>query len=119
MPQVLAAADLVLGRSGAGTIWECAVAGKPMVLVPLSGSGTRGDQVENAGYFERRGAALVLSGEGLDGRTLGEAVTRLALDGERRRAMAAAAAAIGEADGAALIAGAVLELVGEGTGGKP
>jgi UDP-N-acetylglucosamine--N-acetylmuramyl-(pentapeptide) pyrophosphoryl-undecaprenol N-acetylglucosamine transferase len=119
MPHLLAAADLVLGRSGAGTVWECAVTGKPMVLVPLSGSGTRGDQVENAGYFERRGAALVLSGEGLDGRKLGEAVARLALDGEKRRAMAAAAAAIGAADGAALIAEAVLELIGEKTGGKP
>ncbi|MDR2159472.1 MAG: undecaprenyldiphospho-muramoylpentapeptide beta-N-acetylglucosaminyltransferase [Treponema sp.] len=114
MPHVLAAAELVLGRSGAGTVWECAVTGKPMILVPLSGSGTRGDQVENAGYFEKRGAAVVLSGAPPDGRTLGEMVARLALDGEKRRAMAAAAAAIGEADGAALIAEAVLEL----TGGK-
>jgi UDP-N-acetylglucosamine--N-acetylmuramyl-(pentapeptide) pyrophosphoryl-undecaprenol N-acetylglucosamine transferase len=118
MPQVLAAAELVLGRSGAGTVWECAVAGKPMVLIPLRGSGTRGDQVENAGYFERRGAALALSGGEIDGRRLGEAVARLALDGEKRRAMAAAATAIGEADGAALIAGAVLELIGEKTGGE-
>ncbi|MDR1618259.1 MAG: undecaprenyldiphospho-muramoylpentapeptide beta-N-acetylglucosaminyltransferase [Treponema sp.] len=117
MPHVLAAADLVLGRSGAGTVWECAVAGKPMVLVPLSGSGTRGDQVENAGYFERRGAALALSGGGLDGRLLGETIGRLALDGERRRAMAAAAAAIGKVDGAALIAEAVLEIIGEKIGG--
>ncbi|MDR1899715.1 MAG: undecaprenyldiphospho-muramoylpentapeptide beta-N-acetylglucosaminyltransferase [Treponema sp.] len=113
MPHVLAAAELVLGRSGAGTVWECAVTGKPMVLVPLSGSGTRGDQVENAGYFERQGAALALTGGGLDGRKLGEAVAALALDGEKRRAMAAAAAAVGKADGAALIAAAILELIGE------
>jgi UDP-N-acetylglucosamine--N-acetylmuramyl-(pentapeptide) pyrophosphoryl-undecaprenol N-acetylglucosamine transferase len=60
MPAVLAAADLVLGRSGAGTVWECAAAGKPMILVPLAGAGTRGDQVENARFFEKAGAARVI-----------------------------------------------------------
>ena len=63
MPHVLAAAELVVGRSGAGTLWECATVGRPMVLIPLSGSGTRGDQVENARFFERAGAAMVLAGE--------------------------------------------------------
>jgi UDP-N-acetylglucosamine--N-acetylmuramyl-(pentapeptide) pyrophosphoryl-undecaprenol N-acetylglucosamine transferase len=118
MPHVLAAADLVRGSSGAGTVWECAVTGKPMVLVPLSGSGTRGDQVENARYFEKRGAALVLSGGELDGRKLEETAARLALDEGERRAMAAAAAAIGAADGAALITEAVLELIGDKNGEK-
>jgi UDP-N-acetylglucosamine--N-acetylmuramyl-(pentapeptide) pyrophosphoryl-undecaprenol N-acetylglucosamine transferase len=71
MPQVLAAADLVLSRSGAGTVWENATLGKPLVLLPLRGRGTRGDQVENAEFFERAGAALVLrppaAGELADG----------------------------------------------------
>jgi UDP-N-acetylglucosamine--N-acetylmuramyl-(pentapeptide) pyrophosphoryl-undecaprenol N-acetylglucosamine transferase len=58
MPHVLSAADLVLCRSGAGTIWECASIKKPMILLPLRGSGTRGDQVENARLFEKAGAAL-------------------------------------------------------------
>ena len=62
MPDVMAAAELVMGRSGAG-IWEWAVSGKPMLLIPLSGSGTRGDQVENARYFENKGAAQVLLGD--------------------------------------------------------
>ena len=55
---VLAAAELVLCRSGANTIWECKSLRKPMLLIPLRGAGTRGDQVENARLFERRGAAL-------------------------------------------------------------
>ena len=33
-----------------------------MVLIPLCGSGTRGDQVDNARYFEEKGAAVVLAG---------------------------------------------------------
>lgn len=54
---ILAASTIVAGRAGAGTIWEAAALGKPMVLIPLSGSGTRGDQVENARMAETLGAA--------------------------------------------------------------
>jgi len=58
LPHIIAAAELVLCRSGAGTIWECASLHKPMVLIPLRGSGTRGDQVENARLFGEAGAAI-------------------------------------------------------------
>lgn len=63
MPDVLAAADLVLSRAGANSIWECAVLQKPMILIPLCGAGTRGDQVENAKFFTSHQAALVLEGQ--------------------------------------------------------
>lgn len=66
MPDVLCAADVVLSRAGANSIWECATLGKPMVLVPLMGSGTRGDQVDNAMYFFKKGAAIVLEGADAD-----------------------------------------------------
>jgi UDP-N-acetylglucosamine--N-acetylmuramyl-(pentapeptide) pyrophosphoryl-undecaprenol N-acetylglucosamine transferase len=109
MPHILAAAELVLGRSGAGALWECAALGRPMVLIPLRGSGTRGDQVENARYFEEAGAAVVLQGEAVS--ALGETVRSLAADGERRAAMSRASAAIGAADSAGLIAREVLSLL--------
>ncbi|GHV80272.1 UDP-N-acetylglucosamine--N-acetylmuramyl-(pentapeptide) pyrophosphoryl-undecaprenol N-acetylglucosamine transferase [Spirochaetia bacterium] len=111
MPQVLAAAELVLGRSGAGTVWEAATAGKPMVLIPLHGSGTRGDQVENAAFFEKAGAAVVIKGTGDRGATaavLAAAVAALAEDTPMRNAMAAASARIGSRDGADLIARSLL-----------
>lgn len=63
MKDVLKACDIVLSRSGANSIWECSVCAKPMVLIPLCGSGTRGDQVDNAKYFEKAGAAKVLLGD--------------------------------------------------------
>jgi UDP-N-acetylglucosamine--N-acetylmuramyl-(pentapeptide) pyrophosphoryl-undecaprenol N-acetylglucosamine transferase len=63
---VIAAADVVVSRAGANSLSECAQAGKPLVLVPLAGAGTRGDQVENAAFFARRGAALVLDGKTAD-----------------------------------------------------
>ena len=70
MPDVIAAADVILSRSGANSIWEAAVMYKPMVLVPLCGSGTRGDQVDNAKFFENKKAASVLLGEQATGKNL-------------------------------------------------
>ncbi|MDR0569376.1 MAG: undecaprenyldiphospho-muramoylpentapeptide beta-N-acetylglucosaminyltransferase [Spirochaetaceae bacterium] len=104
MPHVLAAAELVVGRSGAGTLWECASAGKPMVLIPLSGSGTRGDQVENARFFESAGAAVTLDGSAVTPENLSRMVADLAEDEEKRNRMAEASARIGIEDGARLIA---------------
>ncbi len=63
MPDVIAAADVILSRAGANSIWEAAVLAKPMVLIPLCGSGTRGDQVDNARFFESFNAADVLVGQ--------------------------------------------------------
>ncbi|HTH14766.1 MAG TPA: UDP-N-acetylglucosamine--N-acetylmuramyl-(pentapeptide) pyrophosphoryl-undecaprenol N-acetylglucosamine transferase, partial [Spirochaetia bacterium] len=62
MPDLYAGADLIFGRAGAGTLWESAAAGKPLVLLPL-GAGSRGDQVRNAELFEARGAARVLGAD--------------------------------------------------------
>jgi UDP-N-acetylglucosamine--N-acetylmuramyl-(pentapeptide) pyrophosphoryl-undecaprenol N-acetylglucosamine transferase len=115
LPHVLAAAELVLGRSGAGTVWESAAAGIPLVLIPLRGSGTRGDQVENARFFEKAGAALVLSGGDVDARALSRAVASIAEDETKRKAMAAASKHIGEIDGAALIADSICAFLGEST----
>ncbi len=78
MPDVLAAADVVLSRAGANSLWECSVLGKPLVLVPLCGSGTRGDQVENARFFEKKGAACVLVGKEANSVNLRETLTKMA-----------------------------------------
>jgi UDP-N-acetylglucosamine--N-acetylmuramyl-(pentapeptide) pyrophosphoryl-undecaprenol N-acetylglucosamine transferase len=40
-----------------------------MILLPLRGSGTRGDQVENARLFEKAGAALNLADAPPDGQS--------------------------------------------------
>jgi len=109
MPHVLAAAELVLGRSGAGTVWESATLGKPMILVPLCGSGTRGDQVENARFFEKQGAALVLTGDEARPETLSALVNILAEDPSRRGAMADAANRIGSLDGTAIISDSIIK----------
>ncbi|MDR3147548.1 MAG: undecaprenyldiphospho-muramoylpentapeptide beta-N-acetylglucosaminyltransferase [Treponema sp.] len=122
MPQVLAAADLVLSRSGAGTVWENATVGKPMILLPLRGSGTRGDQVENAEFFEKAGAAFVLRSATVTGGTVSAAdlvalVRVLAEDPAKTAAMAAAAAGITRVDGAACIAGVLEDALSAPPGG--
>ena len=112
MPHVMASAEVVMGRSGAG-VWEWAVSGKPMLLIPLRGSGTRGDQIENARYFKESGAAQVLAPCGNDEKinpeTLISAVKTLACDSEKRESMAEASAKTGENDGAKQIANFLAE----------
>ena len=66
MPDVVAASDIVMGRAGANSIWEAAVLLKPMLLIPLCGNGTRGDQVDNAKFFEEKNAAKVLIDQEVD-----------------------------------------------------
>jgi len=124
MPHVMAAAEIVLGRSGAG-IWEWAVCGKPMILIPLRGSGTRGDQVENARYFKEAGAAIVLTdGLAINNEKLTmtnelvRVVKMLAQDNEKRNTMAACSAKIGERDGAKIIACALAEKINSMIGEK-
>ena len=77
MPDVLAAADVILSRAGANSIWEAAVLAKPMVLIPLCGSGTRGDQVDNAEFFRQRDAAMVLLGEEANSQNLKACLQKL------------------------------------------
>ncbi|MDR1211012.1 MAG: undecaprenyldiphospho-muramoylpentapeptide beta-N-acetylglucosaminyltransferase [Spirochaetaceae bacterium] len=112
MPHVLAASDLVLGRSGAGTLWECAVLGRPMVLIPLRGRGTRGDQVENAEVFRKAGAAIVLSPEELrNGQGLSR-VLALADDAGKLAAMAACSEETGRTSAASCIAETMVHSIG-------
>jgi len=50
----------VICRSGANTLAELAALGRPSILIPLSKTGSRGDQLRNAEVFRARGAARVL-----------------------------------------------------------
>ncbi len=83
MPDVLAAADVILSRAGANSLWEAAVLYKPMVLVPLCGAGTRGDQVDNAEFFRSKNAAEVLLGDDADSEHLKASLTQM-LDNSKR-----------------------------------
>ncbi|MBS0358702.1 MAG: undecaprenyldiphospho-muramoylpentapeptide beta-N-acetylglucosaminyltransferase [Proteobacteria bacterium] len=62
---LLAAADLVISRAGANSIYELLALRKPSILIPLSAKASRGDQIQNAEYFEEKGLMTVLPDERL------------------------------------------------------
>ncbi len=102
MPDVIACADVLLSRAGANTLWESAVEGKAAVLIPLCGSGTRGDQVDNARFFEKNGAAFVLAGKEADSANLRIQLEKL-LDKDLRNKMAENAKKLAGGKRAALV----------------
>lgn len=108
MPDVLAASTVVVGRSGAGTLWEAAAVGVPLILIPLEGPGTRGDQVENAEYFQSQGAALVLSGSSVTAANLVDLLKRVLGDRALRESLVQGVRTIGQLDGTTLIAAAII-----------
>lgn len=50
-------ADLVVTRGGSNTIFELLAMQKLHIIVPLGKEASRGDQIENADYFEKHGYA--------------------------------------------------------------
>ena len=109
---LIAAADLVICRSGAGTLTEMAVSGTPTLIVPLP-TAAEDHQVLNAREMERIGAAQVLYQEafwdnasihsGLDGKKLAQQVLALCADEERLQAMGEAAKTLPKANSLELI----------------
>jgi UDP-N-acetylglucosamine--N-acetylmuramyl-(pentapeptide) pyrophosphoryl-undecaprenol N-acetylglucosamine transferase len=98
LPDVLALADLVVSRSGAGTLAELTALGKPAVFIPLATSAGN-EQAHNARHLEESGAAVALIGEVTADRLVA-AAGPLLTDPARRAAMAARARAHGRPDAA-------------------
>jgi len=59
MPQLYAAADLLVTRAGAGTIAELATVGAPAIVVPWPDA-AENHQVDNAKVLSQQGAALLI-----------------------------------------------------------
>lgn len=108
LPDAIAAADLVVSRSG-GTVFELAAIGRPSVLVPYPHA-TADHQAKNARWLAEAGAAVVLPDADCTGERLRELVGALLSDRRRLDAMAEAASAVGRPESAARIAEAALEL---------
>jgi UDP-N-acetylglucosamine--N-acetylmuramyl-(pentapeptide) pyrophosphoryl-undecaprenol N-acetylglucosamine transferase len=103
----LAAADLVLARSG-GSIFEVIAAGRPAILVPFPFA-TADHQTANAEWMRTGGAAAVIPDAELSAERLAAEVTAVIGDEARLRSMAAAARALAKPDAARRIADEVLE----------
>ena len=95
LPERIARSHLVIGRSGASTIAELTVLGRPGMLVPLPGA-LDADQKHNALVMADAGAGWVLDQATLSPQSLGTALTQLLSEPARLSAAAAAARSLGQ-----------------------
>ena len=103
LPQRMARAHLVIARSGASTLSELAVIGRPAILIPYP-SAMDDHQSANAAVMEKAGAALVIKQSALDAEKLARLLEEILTDPERLRNYAEAAKSLGHADAAQRLA---------------
>ncbi|MBM7497064.1 undecaprenyldiphospho-muramoylpentapeptide beta-N-acetylglucosaminyltransferase [Oerskovia paurometabola] len=107
-----AVADLVVCRSGAGTVSELAALGIPAVYVPLPIG--NGEQRLNAAPVVRAGGGILVDDDAFTAAWVAQNVPALVADGDRLRTMASLASRAGIQDAAARVA----DLVAQAAGGS-
>jgi len=113
LPQRMAAAHLIVSRSGASTVAELSAIGRPAVLVPLPHALDQ-DQFANAGVLAEAGGAIRLAqGEFTPDRLAAE-IERLAAAPEALARMAQGARSAGTLDAAERLADLVAKVAGFG-----
>jgi UDP-N-acetylglucosamine--N-acetylmuramyl-(pentapeptide) pyrophosphoryl-undecaprenol N-acetylglucosamine transferase len=105
MGDLLAAADLVVCRSGATTLAELSSVGRAAILVPYPFA-TDDHQTRNADPFVEAGAAIRVADADLDLHLFRDTITGLLVDPARRAIMSAAARSLGRPDSARAVADA-------------
>lgn len=110
MEQAYAAADLMVGRSGAGTVMETAVVGLPTVFVPLPHG--NGEQARNADFLVDGGAARLVPNAEFTAARMLEVALPLLRDPDELRRMGEACRGLVPADAAGDLARRILDLAG-------
>lgn len=77
LADLYAAADLIISRSGANSLYEILALGKLHILIPLSAKVSRGDQIQNAEFFKKQGISTVIDEESLTEARLAQALEEL------------------------------------------
>jgi UDP-N-acetylglucosamine--N-acetylmuramyl-(pentapeptide) pyrophosphoryl-undecaprenol N-acetylglucosamine transferase len=114
LPEAIAAADLVISRSG-GSVFELAAIGRPSILVPYPHA-TADHQAKNATWLSDAGAAVVVPDADLTAETLRGLIGALLSDPRRMEVMADAARQVGRPDAADRVADEALALARGGRG---
>jgi UDP-N-acetylglucosamine--N-acetylmuramyl-(pentapeptide) pyrophosphoryl-undecaprenol N-acetylglucosamine transferase len=104
-------AHLVVGRAGAGTVCEFAIAGKPAILVPLA-IAIDDDQGENARLLADAGGAEIARESQLTVDSMARALTTLLNNPGRLARMAAASRSVAIPDAAERLADVVEKTAG-------
>ena len=105
--ELLSAADLVVIRSGAGSLFDTAAVGRAAILVPFPHA-TGDHQLHNARFFTERGAAELLPDADVTPETLRQKVEALLQDEARRRELATRIKQLATPEAAAEVAGRLL-----------
>lgn len=106
MPLRMAAADLIIARSGAMTLTELAALGKPSILIP-SPNVTENHQYFNAKTYSDAGAAILIEEKDLTGEGLYQTLRDMVFDRGRLNSMERAAKSLAHPDATAQICDAV------------
>ncbi|UOM36958.1 undecaprenyldiphospho-muramoylpentapeptide beta-N-acetylglucosaminyltransferase [Acuticoccus sp. I52.16.1] len=103
LPARIAAAHLVVSRSGASTVAELSIIGRPGLLVPLPGALDQ-DQAHNADALAALGGARRLDQKAMTPEVLAAELTSLMTDPARLAGMAAGATGLARPDAAERLA---------------
>lgn len=114
LPERMAQSHLVIGRSGASTIAEVTVLGRPAVLVPLPGA-LDADQKNNALVVEAAGAGWIEEQATLTPQSLCTRLTNLLTTPDALTKAAAAARSLGQPRAVEKLADIAEMLAGKGT----
>jgi UDP-N-acetylglucosamine--N-acetylmuramyl-(pentapeptide) pyrophosphoryl-undecaprenol N-acetylglucosamine transferase len=112
LPQRMARAHLIISRSGASTVSELAVIGRPAILIPYPFA-MDDHQAANATVMERAGAAWAVRQEKLDAIKLAQLLQDIFANPAELARRAAAAHALGRPDAALRLADLVETLGGK------
>jgi len=111
MDQAYAAADLMVARSGAGTVTETALAGLPVIFVPLPHG--NGEQAKNAAGVVAAGGGILIDDADLTSERLAHEAIRILSDDTMLAAMSEAAIHVMPRDAAQAVARYALDAAGE------
>jgi len=118
LPARMAAAHLIISRSGASTVAELSAIGRPAILVPLPHALDQ-DQFANAGVLEAAGGAIRIEQREFTAERLAAEIAALAGDPGRLARMAQAAKSAGTVDAAERLADLVIKVAGGFTSPLP
>jgi UDP-N-acetylglucosamine--N-acetylmuramyl-(pentapeptide) pyrophosphoryl-undecaprenol N-acetylglucosamine transferase len=110
MVEEIAAADVILCRSGASTVAELAAAGRTAVLVPFAAAADD-HQRKNADVLQTAGAAVLVTEAELTPERILSELSRLLEDLELRQRMGEAARKLAHRDAVGTITGMCLEIM--------
>ena len=113
LPERMAKSHLVFARSGASTVAELTVIGRPAILVPLPHA-LDNDQLQNASRLAESGAAWCIEQKDLSPQRLARDIGTLLGDGGQLAAAADAAKKLGRPDAVGRLADLTEELMRSG-----